>query len=80
MQLLTVEQAAERLAVNERSIRRLMASGQLAWIDVSVTKHSMKPRKRIRESDLFAFLEERTNRTPEPRAPGRRGHHYFPTT
>ena len=81
MQLLTIEQAAERLTVNERSVRQLMSSGQLAWVDVSVKQNSLKPRKRIREADLFAFMEARTVQPPEPHTSGRRRRgHFFPAT
>lgn len=80
-QLLTIEQVAKRLAVNKHSVRQLMTSGQLGWVDVSVKRNSQKTRKRIRESELFAFLESRVVKPPGPYASGRRRRgHFFPNT
>lgn len=66
MQLLTVEQVAERLAVHKRAVEKLLRLGRLPFVDVCVTPNSRKPRKRIREDDLLAFLESRRV-APPPR-------------
>ena len=66
MQLLTIEQVAERLQVEERAVNRLLKLGYLAYIDVCVSPKGKKPRKRIREDDLLAFIESRRV-VPPPR-------------
>jgi hypothetical protein len=62
----TVAEAAEMLSTTERSIERLLSRGQLAYIDVCVIPGSVKPRKRIAEADLLAFLEVRRVMPPAP--------------
>ena len=59
MKLLTPKQVGRRLDISERSVLSLIASGQLAYVDVSVPEASKKPRRRISEKDLNAFIETR---------------------
>lgn len=59
MKLLTIDEAAERLSITPRQVASLIRSGRLPWVNVSVKAVSSKPRKRIAEADLFAFIEQR---------------------
>lgn len=59
MQLYTLPQVAEKLGITERHVRTLVLRGYLACIDVAPTPHSHRPVKRVREDDLFAFIESR---------------------
>lgn len=59
--LLTIEQAAEVLAVNERMVRRLVETRRIAFVKVG--RHV-----RFRESDLAAAVETWTIR-PSARMP-----------
>jgi len=69
MKLLTISQAAEILGVAEHAVISLLRQGQLTYIDVSVTQNSKRPRKRIREADLLAFIESRRVTPPARHAP-----------
>ena len=81
MKLLTILQAAEILGVTEHAVTALLTRGQLTYIDVSLKPKSQKPRKRIREADLLAFIESRrvaipprhASRTRRRRRPAGRG-------
>ncbi|NLS95889.1 MAG: helix-turn-helix domain-containing protein [Planctomycetaceae bacterium] len=59
MRLLTIDEAAERLSITPRQVNTLIRSGRLPWVNVSLKAGSSKPRKRIAESDLFRFIEQR---------------------
>jgi len=72
MQLLSLKQVAERLSISETSVKRMVASGELPYINVGASDGSLRPRKRISESDLFAFLEKRRTQKPARTAPVRR--------
>src|SRR6267154_482254 len=51
--MLTIADAASRLAVSERQLRRLMRSGQLAYIRIT------ERRRGVTEADLAAYIESR---------------------
>lgn len=57
--LLTIFQAAKRLAISEDALKRLLETGALPFVDVSISNTSRKPRKRIRPEDLAAFIKTR---------------------
>lgn len=59
MKLLTIPEAAERLSITTRQVNTLIRRGRLPWVNVSHSAGTSKPRKRIAESDLFAFIEQR---------------------
>jgi len=65
MKLLTVEQAAERLGVGVRFVRRLIAERRIRI-------HKIGKHVRIAEADIDAFIArgriDPTNEPPEPRA------------
>ncbi|MDO8731951.1 MAG: helix-turn-helix domain-containing protein [Actinomycetota bacterium] len=63
--LLTIEQAAEILAVNTRMIRRLVESRRIAFVKVG--RHV-----RFRESDLVSAMQAWTIQ-PSARSVSRRG-------
>ncbi|WP_394648165.1 helix-turn-helix domain-containing protein [uncultured Sphingomonas sp.] len=52
-QLLTSEQAAERLHMSERTLRKLRQSGEIAYIAVTDRRYRYTP------EDLDAYLETR---------------------
>lgn len=55
--MLTVEEVAKRLSTSEETIRRWLRSGRLRGIRLGATRAGW----RITETDLAAFLQERTN-------------------
>lgn len=64
MKLLKVVEAAECLGVNAQSIRRMIAAREIEWVDIAIgekTKHP-RPRIRISENAIQAFLQRRTHR------------------
>lgn len=69
--LLTIQQTADRLSTTKRAVKTMTDNGLLAWIDVSTIKGSKKPRKRVLESDLIAFIESRKKRVPTIKQPRR---------
>jgi excisionase family DNA binding protein len=69
MQLYTVEQVAEKLQLTKRAVTALVKRGQLPAIDVCVSPSGRKPRRRISEVDLQAFLESRRYAPPPPHTP-----------
>ncbi len=72
MKLLTVEQVAETLAVSTKTVGRILANGQLAGHNVSANSDSKKPRMRVHEDDLMAFLEKRRQAPQQTRTPQNR--------
>lgn len=66
MQLHTIEQAAEILAIKPNAVKSLIRRGALPCVDVSVKPNSLKPRRRIRHEDLLAFVESRSVRVAPP--------------
>jgi len=67
--LLPVPVAAERLGCSEMHIYRLVSTGELRAVDISL-KGAGKSKTRIREDDLDEYIEARTRRAgpaePEP--------------
>lgn len=57
-QLLTIGQVADCLRIDRRSVYRLIESGDLRAIPLAVLG---RPRYRVREDDLAAFVEARTS-------------------
>jgi excisionase family DNA binding protein len=57
---LTVTQVAERLHVHPKTVKRLLASGALAYVDISTTEKGASVR--ITEAQLASFLRKRTRR------------------
>ena len=60
-QLLTPDEAGERLGVTAKSVYRLIALGELRAVDVAIT--GTRPKTRIRDDDLQRFINQRTRRT-----------------
>lgn len=58
--LLTMQEVAARLAISERAARDLVADGKIAAVNVSRNPKGPKPRYRVPESSLLAFIAERT--------------------
>jgi excisionase family DNA binding protein len=71
-QLFSVPAAAARLECSEMHIYRLVSTGELRAVDISL-KGAGKSKTRIRSDDLDAYIEARTRRTGEtpddPQAP-----------
>ncbi len=62
--LLTIDDVAQRMALSTKNIRRLIACGDLAAIDVSPTG-SARRTLRIEEAAVHAFVARRSgNSTP----------------
>lgn len=61
---LTTADVAAKLAVGIDQVVRLIRAGKLEAIDVSVNRR--KPRWRISDRSLTAFLEQRTATPPVP--------------
>ena len=57
--LLTVPEAAERLAVSRSQVYRYIATGDLAHIDLGTAR---RPLTRIARDDLERFVNHRTTR------------------
>ena len=57
--LFTIPQAAEQLGVSENHVYRLIASGVLRAVDVR-QPGSRRPKTRVREDDLAAFIDAHT--------------------
>ena len=58
-QLLTLAQAARRCGISERTLRRAMDQGQLAWVNVGAGEQV--PRYRITEQQLADWLVSRAS-------------------
>ncbi len=61
-QLLTVQEAMERLATSRRTLYRLLAEGQIRSIVLS------KGSRRIPESEIDRYVRERLESSPKPEA------------
>ncbi len=59
--LLTIPQTAKRLAVCDKTVYRLISEGELRAVELRVT--GTKPKTRVREDDLAAFIDKRTRET-----------------
>lgn len=60
--LLTVGQVAEELSVHPKTVRRLIASGQLAAVKIGTAV-------RVLPDDVGAFVQNRRSTVPEHRGP-----------
>lgn len=62
--LLKVAEVAHRFGVDPKSVYRMIAARELSWVDISISATSKHPRPRIRvcEETVEAFLERRTHR------------------
>lgn len=63
-QLLRLEDAADRLGISRDSVERLIASGDLAAVDIRAGGN--RPRLRVAETDLAAFIAARALPTLAP--------------
>ncbi|MGY2986484.1 MULTISPECIES: helix-turn-helix domain-containing protein [unclassified Bradyrhizobium] len=61
-QLLTPQEAAERLAITVEQLHDLVHDGEIAYI--AVGRGSKRPRRRFTEQDLSDFIEQRRRREP----------------
>lgn len=52
----SIPDVAESLGVSQRTVEAWIASGELVAVCVSRDRNSRKPRLRVRECDLQAFL------------------------
>lgn len=57
-QLLTPEEAGDRLGVTAKSIYRLIALGELRAVEVKVS--GTRSKTRVRDDDLQDFIDRRT--------------------
>ncbi len=72
VRLFTPKEAGVQLGgASENHIYRLVALGELRSVDISLPG-SRRSKTRIREDDLAAYVEKRTNGPPECRRPGTR--------
>lgn len=62
-QLLTLPQAGARLGCSRTHVYRLIAAGKLRAVEIKAA--GTRPKTRVRESDLEAFIEAHT-RTIKP--------------
>jgi excisionase family DNA binding protein len=60
-QLLTIDEAGERLGVSGKTVHRLIALGKLRAADVAAT--GSRARTRVRDDDLQDYIEAITRET-----------------
>jgi hypothetical protein len=72
MHLITLDNAAEILAVKRVTIDRIIKRGQLPAVDVSVSRAAKHKRLRIQHSDLVLFIASRKAESPSAVAKTRR--------
>lgn len=62
--LLSVVDVADRLGVNRQTVHRMIVRREIEWIDIAVAEKTKHPRPRIRisESAIEAWLHRRTHR------------------
>jgi hypothetical protein len=69
----SLPEVAEALVVCTRTIEAWIAAGELRAVNVSRDRESRKPRLRVLQADLDAFLAGRaTDTTPDPQPRPRR--------
>ena len=68
VQLLTIPEAGERLRCSESHVYRLIAVGKLRAIDVA-QPGARKPKTRISEADLAAYIEAKSAAAPARKRP-----------
>jgi excisionase family DNA binding protein len=61
--LLSIAEVSKSLGTNENKILNLIRSGELSAINVAQNGNGKRPRWRIADSDLDAFLESRKTAT-----------------
>lgn len=61
--LLTIPQTKDRLGCSEMHVYRLIASGDLRAVDIA-QPGSRKPKTRVRDDDLAAYINARTRSAP----------------
>jgi len=63
----SLEEIAEKLEVDIRTVREWISQGELRAVNVSRNKRGRKPRLRVMEDDMTVFVEKRsTNPPPKP--------------
>lgn len=67
----SIPEVSESLGVSSDTVKVWIQRGELRAINVSLNRQSRKPRLRIRECDLEAFLSSRETGKPEQK-PARR--------
>ncbi len=72
MKSYSLNEIAESLGVHERTVREWIDSGELRAINASRSRTSQKPRLRVLDADLQAFLASRSVGREEKPAPRRR--------
>ena len=77
MRLLTFKEAARQLSVSVRTIQRLIERGDLVCVNVSPSGATKRPRRRIREEDLTAFILVRQEEPRQDRLARRRRRRAF---
>jgi excisionase family DNA binding protein len=70
----TLDEVADSLGVSARTVQQWISDGELRAVNVSRSRSSRKPRLRIRQEDLDAFIAGRAvgSDPPRPRRPPRR--------
>jgi len=66
--LLTAPQVAERLSVSRRYVYQLMNRGELAYIELPRTPGSAWSGRRVRESEVCAFMDRNEQPATSPAA------------
>lgn len=70
--MLTVANIADRLGIDDDTVRGWLATKQLRGVNVAKNPNGKKARWRVRETDLEAFLERRATGQPSPASTPRR--------
>jgi uncharacterized protein YjcR len=63
----SIADVAEALGVSPDTVKLWISRGELVALNVSLNRHSRKPRLRVRESDLETFLNDRQTVSPMKR-------------
>lgn len=61
---MTPEEVARRLGINGNKVRAWIASGRLQASDIALRDGGRRPRWRVSQAALDAFLKSRSNRPP----------------
>jgi len=67
----SINDVSEALGVSPDTVKLWISRGELIALNVSLNRHSRKPRLRVRESDLEAFLNARQTGCPVKSRPRR---------
>lgn len=60
----SLSEVAEALGVSTRTVEIWISTGELRAVNVSRNRHSRKPRHRVTDADLNAFLASRETGKP----------------